>query len=444
MGEFLRIDLFLFASSVCLVQGYQSSGWIHPFLPKFMFRKELHLPKQKEDRFRLVGSEDFPKLSQSWKTFYSSDIRENLTQSNKECEVEIVNNFSEPVVFCWVSDSGQLKHHYIINDNSIKDNSVSNRHYEYTQIGHSFVCFQRTADSPKTLKDIPSDLFIFHFTPKIGQSKFSIELNQKVLKYFLRRGRTSRSLKCSCEPLVADEILDTSSKIYDDLNVHGFRLKCEQRVFDDTSSLKESLEEDLLMIEDLLPSNACALLKSHVPIYINKSLTYGTKNKPIVGNSMCFHPVGGRNWLEKHGLSVEKEGCVEIASADDYLQCRILWGKGGVLLHELSHAFHNHFCDGGYDNLEIQQAYETAMKKQLYQSVSVHGKQGLNGLAKAYACTNCMEFFAELSVAFHYTKDNDYEFNKWFPFNRYQLVNYDRETFLILEKLWNQHENGSS
>lgn len=81
------------------------------------------------------------------------------------------------------------------------------------------------------------------------------------------------------------------------------------------------------------------------------------------------------------------------------------------------------------------------MKNGLYDCVPVHGKQGLNGPTKAYACTNCMEFFAELSVAYHWNVDDKSEYNKWFPFNRAQLIDYDPETFFVLDNIWNQYEH---
>ena len=85
------------------------------------------------------------------------------------------------------------------------------------------------------------------------------------------------------------------------------------------------------------------------------------------------------------------------------------------------------------------------MEKKLYDCVPVHGPQGLKGGCKAYACYNCMEFFAELSVAFHWQKDSlkgdapytcDVEYNKWYPHNYVQLKSHDIETCKILAKMW--------
>lgn len=75
------------------------------------------------------------------------------------------------------------------------------------------------------------------------------------------------------------------------------------------------------------------------------------------------------------------------------------------------------------------------MAKGLYDCVPVHGKQGENGPTKAYACANCMEFFAELSVAFLWAADAT-EYNKWFPHNRAQLERHDPDTFAVLQSLW--------
>lgn len=56
---------------------------------------------------------------------------------------------------------------------------------------------------------------------------------------------------------------------------------------------------------------------------------------------------------------------------------------------------------------------------------------------KAYCCANCMEFWAELSVAYHWTQDTTTEYNKWFPFNRHQLLSHDVVSHGVLHKYWN-------
>jgi hypothetical protein len=114
------------------------------------------------------------------------------------------------------------------------------------------------------------------------------------------------------------------------------------------------------MATKLLPKNAAKFLKESTPIYLNLSLRYGKKSCPVDAQSMCYHPVGGKEWLRRNGLSVEKEGCVEIGSSINYITSRDLWGPGGVLLHELSHAFHNKFCVAGYDCEEVSEVIQSA------------------------------------------------------------------------------------
>ena len=128
--------------------------------------------------------------------------------------------------------------------------------------------------------------------------------------------------------------------------------------------------------------------------------------------------------------------------------------------------------------------YNKAMARGLYNSVNVHGPQGSNGPVRAYACSNCMEFFAELSTAFlwadgkivenlhvvssgtdisdnqestSFTNIKDHavlgdnivphdtcevvvnrneEYNKWFPHNKQQLKDYDYCSYSTLDKVW--------
>jgi len=73
------------------------------------------------------------------------------------------------------------------------------------------------------------------------------------------------------------------------------------------------------------------------------------------------------------------------------------------------------------------------MDRKLYEKVRVHGPQGPT--CKAYACSCAEEYFAELSVAF-LSKNDEEEFNKWFPFNNFQLKQHDRQAYDLLKILW--------
>jgi hypothetical protein len=137
--------------------------------------------------------------------------------------------------------------------------------------------------------------------------------------------------------------------------------------------------------------------------------------------------------------------CVEVNDAPHYRKDCDLWGIGGVMLHELSHAYHHGMLPNGYDNKEIQKCYELAMKEGLYDSIEYHsGCSNSNNdsgamrkaTAKAYACTNAMEYWAELSAAFLGGLDDTKEYNKWYPFNREQIQKHDPRAYSMLSRLW--------
>lgn len=165
---------------------------------------------------------------------------------------------------------------------------------------------------------------------------------------------------------------------------------------------------------------------------MNSSIKYGPRVCPVRGVGCCFHP--DKEWLVENGLCPDKAKCIEINDGTGYKKDIHYWGPGGVMIHELSHAYHNRMLNEGYSNKEIQECYNLAMKEGLYECVKVHGPQGPT--AKAYACTNCMEYFAELSTAFLGGTDDDAEFNKWYPFNRKQIKEHDPRAYNLLARLW--------
>lgn len=73
---------------------------------------------------------------------------------NHDCELEVVNNANEVVIFCWIDFDCVLHHFSPINDRSIRDGSVSNRHMESTSTNHVFVCIKSTPNLPRHVSDI--------------------------------------------------------------------------------------------------------------------------------------------------------------------------------------------------------------------------------------------------------------------------------------------------
>ena len=236
--------------------------------------------------------------------------------------------------------------------------------------------------------------------------------------------------------------VDISSKHYDQVTLGGWPCRIEPGCFgssdkdssenDQRNSLQSRFETDITVACQSLPPMAREKLQQSTPLWINKSHMWGPKVAPIRGRDACFHP--GASWLSRNGDTPLKCGGVEFHDAKHYLSDCDDWGPGGLILHELSHAWHNIHIDNGYDNELIKKCYELAMKDGLYDCVRVHGPQGPE--CRAYACTDPMEYFAELSVAFLGGLDDTREHNKWFPFNRSQLREHDPRAFDMMCRMW--------
>ena len=52
-------------------------------------------------------------------------------------------------------------------------------------------------------------------------------------------------------------------------------------------------------------------------------------------------------------MSIVKAGCIEIYDTAGYLRDCDYWGVGGVMVHELCHAYHNKHIAGGFNNERI-------------------------------------------------------------------------------------------
>jgi hypothetical protein len=266
------------------------------------------------------------------------------------------------------------------------------------------------------------------------------------IRYYLK----ARAVTCDRTPF------DTTAKVYEKttLGKCQWPANVETNLFqDDTNNIKQILETDLDCAYRYLPEHCRDVLKSgkfSTPLWINKTIKYGPKACPTTGHGMCFHP--SSDYLVENGLSKDKCGGVELYELESYIDDRTLWGTGGSFLHEFAHAYHRKCLKGGFDNRDVLNCYKQAMKDRLYINVKVHGTEGPT--AKAYACTDQMEYFAELSAAFlggiqqkeDETEDEkqDYpisEFNKWYPFNRQQIREHDPRAYEMLKRAWKVEEN---
>lgn len=186
--------------------------------------------------------------------------------------------------------------------------------------------------------------------------------------------------------------------------------------------MREWIEDSLLEIERLVPSDAWNVMKT-TDIYVNDKYYV---NGELKGGAWMHWSEG---WLEANGLMVEKEGHVEINSIGDILAWRDQ--QPSVLLHEMAHAYHWRQGHHGQDfDPTLKETYDKAMKDGKYDSV----KHWVGSTTKHYATTNPSEYFAECVEAFF---SSEKFHNDMYPFNREELKEFDPDGFDMVAKVFN-------
>jgi hypothetical protein len=377
-----------------------------------------------------------------------------------------------PLLLCWISDSGTPHHFYTLKPltsiDLLDEHVTLKDKIENTFVGHCFAVARcDDHEAARKSEKLDAATVIGGYRPSrlsFSSSNVSSERAVHIVTITQSDASSSRALclprppcgtmlrgskaklletdsdqddvTCAfhisvCEGIVDKKPLDTSNKQYKKENLGGWPVFLEPGWDKGCPGLRKQLEKDLKAAAKCLPAHARVHLQKTTPIYINRSQKYGPEVCPVNARGCCFHP--DKQWLIDNGMSTDKAECVEIYQSSEYLKDREYWGPGGLILHELSHAYHWKMCEEGYDNAEIMSCYEKAMKDGLYDCVSVHGRKEAT---KAYACENQMEYFAELSVAFLGGIDDETEHNKWFPFCRKQLREHDPRAYKLLQRIW--------
>lgn len=150
-----------------------------------------------------------------------------------------------------------------------------------------------------------------------------------------------------------------------------------------------------------------------VPIYLD------LENEKLVPAQ--YHPSAG--WLKDNGHDPKLAKGVHIPSARDFASPRHHREQPSVLMHELSHSYHDRVL--GFDHAVVKGTYDEAVKAGTYESVlHISGRK-----QKHYALTNPQEFFAEASEAYFGTND-------FYPFVRAELKEHDANLFRVLLEIW--------
>jgi hypothetical protein len=172
----------------------------------------------------------------------------------------------------------------------------------------------------------------------------------------------------------------------------------------------ELLENDLEHIEELLePSIVSRLQEVHIWVELNIEQFPGA----------VYHPSEG--WLAQNNYPTYWAEGIQIGNATNYLNWTAI--QPAMVLHELSHAWHHQVL--GYNQMEIEAAYDAAMSSGIYSNV----EYAAGGTQSAYATTNKQEYFAELTEAYFWTND-------FYPFIRSELEDFDPLGYQALQNAW--------
>ena len=209
---------------------------------------------------------------------------------------------------------------------------------------------------------------------------------------------------------------DAANKAAETKNLVGWTLHISPKT--DAAALNKALpllQAQLEEIVRVVPPKAVVELQK-VPLWINPEY-------PKVPPRAEYHP--GAGWLKDNGRDPV------MAKGVEFTNVRIFEAETrrmpNFALHELAHAFHDRVL--GFENAQIEAAYQKAKAAGLYDRVQRQDSEGRKRLDRAYAMTNAKEYFAECSEAF-FTK------NDFFPFSKEELQKHDPEMFELLTKLW--------
>lgn len=318
--------------------------------------------------------------------------------------VASLNLASVDLTLCWVDEKADLHHHYRI--------APGSRHVEMCGNGDAFLLLRSLEEEARTTADVPASSVVCGFH---AVAEAAVVISDGADGTLLAKVQ-----ECAA---------------YSSTTLAGFTVQCADRAWDICP--RQTLEAELRAASSHLPPAALAALQADTCIWLSDT------PRPADSAHTVYHPCGASGWLLAHGKPTAMAGSVEICRPQGFLSERGLWAQGGLLLHELSHAWHDKQCDGGHHCAAWARNYERAMRAKLYDYVAVHGTQGRDGPIRAYACENPAECFAELSVAF-LGEDGAVELNKWWPHNRPQLTAHDPESVALLEKLWGTSSNEDS
>jgi hypothetical protein len=200
-------------------------------------------------------------------------------------------------------------------------------------------------------------------------------------------------------------------------SLHGWTIRLDRRLMEGAGAATGAeamavLSGQLASIARIVPAEPLRRLRE-VPIQVD--LTHG-KLKAAV-----YHP--NPAWLREQGYSEELSKCMHIPYAARFISSYELHRMPCVVLHELSHAYHDRVLD--FQEPRIKAVWAKFRDSGRYEKVlTIKGDY-----RRHYALTNQQEFFAEMTESYFGTND-------FYPFVAGELQEVEPEIFRLLAEIW--------
>lgn len=208
---------------------------------------------------------------------------------------------------------------------------------------------------------------------------------------------------------------------YQDIKLEGRKYVVEKQLLDEAPAVARNalvrLQKNVDLALDILPLHAHPFVATQ-----QFWLMYGPKSTGGGGgDGLAYYRPGSPKFDPKR--DERWNSVVVVFHAQNYLDLTDLWALKSVL-HELAHAYQ--LEQWPEKQPDILSAYDTAMAQKLYRNVRNNKGESVD---VAYATTNQLEYFAELSCMF-FAQCN------YRPFNRSELIRYDPGGYEMIRKMW--------
>ncbi len=199
--------------------------------------------------------------------------------------------------------------------------------------------------------------------------------------------------------------------------IEGFTVHVDPQLLDgehaeEGAAALKMLANHLQRIAILVPKEPLARLRK-LELWIEH-------HHPELG-SMQYHP--NVHWLTDRGYDPRLAKKVHIPRAAALTSRGQMLKHPAVILHELSHAYHDQVL--GFDEPRIIAAYKKAMAAGSYEKVLLYTGRTV----RHYAATNHKEYFAEGTESYFYRND-------FYPFVAAELKQHDPTLYALLAEIW--------